>query len=83
MPITLRDLRDMERVVDLLSVTGMALWVAILVSLYGLYHKDNLMVGKGQTRNTKRALVSKDMLFAVTRDVIWLRVRHSKIKCRE
>ncbi|KAK3284370.1 hypothetical protein CYMTET_7971, partial [Cymbomonas tetramitiformis] len=52
---------------------------AILVGFYGLFSKDNLTVGKSQAWNARVALVREDVLFAVTGDVVWIRVRHSKI----
>ncbi|KAK3245284.1 hypothetical protein CYMTET_45136 [Cymbomonas tetramitiformis] len=78
MPITLRDLARMAEFADMETITGAALWAAILVGFYGLFRKDNLTVGKSQARNTRGALVREDVLFAVAGDVVWIRVRHSK-----
>ncbi|KAK3236851.1 hypothetical protein CYMTET_53033, partial [Cymbomonas tetramitiformis] len=57
MPITLRDLARMAEFADMESITGLALWAAILVGFYGLFRKDNLTVGKSQAWNA-RALVA-------------------------
>ncbi|KAK3264284.1 hypothetical protein CYMTET_26967 [Cymbomonas tetramitiformis] len=35
------------------SITGLALWAAILVGFYGLFRKDNLTVGKSQAWNAR------------------------------
>ncbi|KAK3236023.1 hypothetical protein CYMTET_53817 [Cymbomonas tetramitiformis] len=84
MPITLRDLARMAEFADMESITGLALWAAILVGFYGLFRKDNLTVGKSQAWNARGALVREDVLFAEAGDVVWIRVRHSKtIQCGE
>ncbi|KAK3236893.1 hypothetical protein CYMTET_52997 [Cymbomonas tetramitiformis] len=84
MPITLRDLARMAEFTDMESITGLALWAAILVGFYGLFRKDNLTVGKSQAWNARGALVREDVLFAEAGDVVWIRVRHSKtIQCGE
>ncbi|KAK3249221.1 hypothetical protein CYMTET_41342 [Cymbomonas tetramitiformis] len=84
MPITLRDLARMAEFADMESITGLALWAAILVGFYGLFRKDNLTVGKSQAWNARGALVREDVLFAEDGDVVWIRVRHSKtIQCGE
>ncbi|KAK3241736.1 hypothetical protein CYMTET_48530 [Cymbomonas tetramitiformis] len=84
MPITLRDLARMAEFADMESITGLALWAAILVGFYGLFRKDNLTVGKSQAWNAKGALVREDVLFEEAGDVVWIRVRHSKtIQCGE
>ncbi|KAK3284810.1 hypothetical protein CYMTET_7554 [Cymbomonas tetramitiformis] len=48
MPITLRDLVSMAEFADVETITGAALWEAILVGFYSLFRKDNLTVGKSQ-----------------------------------
>ncbi|KAK3257901.1 hypothetical protein CYMTET_33022, partial [Cymbomonas tetramitiformis] len=84
MPITLRDLARMAEFADMESITGLALWAAILVGFYRLFRKDNLTVGKSQAWNARGALVREDVLFAEAGDVVWIRVRHSKtIQCGE
>ncbi|KAK3235033.1 hypothetical protein CYMTET_54754 [Cymbomonas tetramitiformis] len=57
MPIMLRDLARMAEFADMESITGLALWAAILVGFYGLFRKDNLTAGKSQAWNA-RALVA-------------------------
>ncbi|KAK3266954.1 hypothetical protein CYMTET_24458, partial [Cymbomonas tetramitiformis] len=59
MPITLRDLARMAEFADMETITGLALWAAILVGFYGLFRKDNLTVGKSQVegRGKRGALV--------------------------
>eukprot|EP00854_Cymbomonas_tetramitiformis_P013571 gene13571-biopygen13957 len=78
MPITLRDLARMAEFADMETITGLALWAAILMGFYGLFRKDNLTVGKSQAWNARGALVREDVLFAEAGDVVWIRVRHSK-----
>ncbi|KAK3261883.1 hypothetical protein CYMTET_29237, partial [Cymbomonas tetramitiformis] len=53
MPITLRDLARMAESSDMESITGLALWAAILVGFYGLFRKDNLTTGKSQAWNAR------------------------------
>ncbi|KAK3262572.1 hypothetical protein CYMTET_28580 [Cymbomonas tetramitiformis] len=53
MPITLRDLARMAEFADMESITGLALWAAILVGFYGLFRKDNLTTGKSQAWNAR------------------------------
>ncbi|KAK3272164.1 hypothetical protein CYMTET_19516 [Cymbomonas tetramitiformis] len=55
MPITLRDLARMTEFADMESITGLALWAAILVGFYGLFRKDNLTTGKSQAWNARAA----------------------------
>eukprot|EP00854_Cymbomonas_tetramitiformis_P004751 gene4751-biopygen4688 len=44
MPITLRDLVSMAEFADVETITGAALWEAILVGFYSLFRKDNLTI---------------------------------------
>ncbi|KAK3269318.1 hypothetical protein CYMTET_22240 [Cymbomonas tetramitiformis] len=61
-----------------------ALWAAILVGFFGLFHKDNLTTGKTGAWNTQGALVRDDVLFQEDSSVVRIRVRHSKtIQCGE
>ncbi|KAK3257597.1 hypothetical protein CYMTET_33324 [Cymbomonas tetramitiformis] len=51
MPITFRDLHEMADVAELLTISGAALWVAVLTGFFGLFRKDNLAQGKVQAFN--------------------------------
>ncbi|KAK3241645.1 hypothetical protein CYMTET_48615 [Cymbomonas tetramitiformis] len=70
MPITLRDLARMAEFADMETITGLALWAAILVGFYGLFRKDNLTVGKSQAWNARGALVREDVLSAEAGDSV-------------
>ncbi|KAK3256007.1 hypothetical protein CYMTET_34836 [Cymbomonas tetramitiformis] len=70
MSITSRDLAHMAEFADMETITGLALWAAILVGFYGLFRKDNLTVGKSQAWNARGALVREDVLFAEAGDVV-------------
>ncbi|KAK3254054.1 hypothetical protein CYMTET_36716 [Cymbomonas tetramitiformis] len=84
MPITLEDLRRMSKDVDRCTVTGKALWAAILAGFYGLFRKDNLTAGKVHAWNARGALLREDILFSETGETVCIRVRHSKtIQCGE
>eukprot|EP00854_Cymbomonas_tetramitiformis_P034133 gene34133-biopygen15740 len=78
MPITFRDLHEMADVAELLTISGAALWVAVLTGFFGLFRKDNLAQGKVQAFNAMGTPVREDVLFAVDGKVVWIRVRHAK-----
>ncbi|KAK3276684.1 hypothetical protein CYMTET_15262 [Cymbomonas tetramitiformis] len=63
MPITLRDLARMAEFADMESITGLALWAAILVGFYGLFRKDNLTTGKSQAWNARAMRLNVERLY--------------------
>ncbi|KAK3255630.1 hypothetical protein CYMTET_35194 [Cymbomonas tetramitiformis] len=84
MPLTLQNLADMAKCIDLQDVTSLSLWAAILVGFFGLFRKDNLTEGKAGAWNSRASLVRDDVIFTEDGEAVWLRVRYSKtIQCGE
>ncbi|KAK3274472.1 hypothetical protein CYMTET_17343 [Cymbomonas tetramitiformis] len=64
MPLTLRDLARMARLVDRRSLTALSVWAAILVGFFGSFRKDNFTEGKAAAWNSRASLVRGDVIFA-------------------
>ena len=84
MPITLKNLADMAKLLNFKDLNSLSLWAAILVGFFGLFRKDNLTEGKAGAWNSRASLVRDDVLFSEDGETVWLRVRYSKtIQCGE